>query len=204
MHFITSISQPLASVPSSRRKSVRCHCASTSSLGRGTPSRTKKILPDSGMSFSRILQPNSPGSLWERASRRRVVGHALDLGQFLSDRPLGRLHVEAVLQIEPECAEVPSALLRRRAVSALMPLVSDAMRSTRVRGTPIAFASAPGDSPSGTRNSSRRISPGWRRVRFLGTSVVRDQDGILDIVKKARRHRCRRAKHAMRQFCFCE
>src|SRR5215468_2942870 len=41
------------------------------------------------------------------------------------------------------------------------------MRSTRVRGTSIFLASAPADSLSGTRNSSRRTSPGCMGASFL-------------------------------------
>src|SRR6266536_3121765 len=43
---MTSMSQPLASSPSSRRKSVLFHWASTISLGWGCRSRTKKTGPE--------------------------------------------------------------------------------------------------------------------------------------------------------------
>ena len=59
-HFITSISQPLASRPSSLRKRVFLHRVRTSPFGCGCPSRTMKILPDVGTSFGRIFDPIQP------------------------------------------------------------------------------------------------------------------------------------------------
>src|SRR6266496_2783703 len=61
--FMTSMSQPLASSPSSRRKSVLFHWASTISLGWGCRSRTKKTFPDFGIWSRRMLQPTQPARL---------------------------------------------------------------------------------------------------------------------------------------------
>jgi len=62
--------------------------------------------------------------------------------------------------------------LSRSAVSAVTPASSLASRSIRVRGTPPARANAPGDIPSGTRNSSRRTSPGCIGASFFVISVA--------------------------------
>src|SRR4051812_34437809 len=48
-----------------------------------------------------------------------------------------------------------------------MPVCSPAIRSIRVRGNPQTLARAPADMLSGTRNSSRRISPGCMGLSFL-------------------------------------
>src|SRR5689334_25282868 len=48
-----------------------------------------------------------------------------------------------------------------------MPVCSPAIRSIRVRGKPHTLASAPADILSGTRNSSRRTSPGCIGLSFL-------------------------------------
>src|SRR5437016_2904028 len=48
-----------------------------------------------------------------------------------------------------------------------MPVCSLAIRSIRVRGKPQALARAPADIFSGTRNSSRRTSPGCMGLSFL-------------------------------------
>src|SRR5215510_11342016 len=70
-------------------------------------------------------------------------------------------------KLSQRCGEVPRALPKRRAVSAVILTSSDAIRSTRVRGTPILLASAPADNLSGTRNSSRRTSLGCMGESFL-------------------------------------
>src|SRR5262249_36604980 len=48
-----------------------------------------------------------------------------------------------------------------------MPVCSLAIRSIRVRGKPQALARAPADIFSGTRNSSRKTSPGCMGLSFL-------------------------------------
>src|SRR5579863_1429725 len=48
-----------------------------------------------------------------------------------------------------------------------MPVCSLAIRSIRVRGKPQTLARAPADILSGTRNSSRRTSPGCIGLSFL-------------------------------------
>src|SRR5215475_14793141 len=48
-----------------------------------------------------------------------------------------------------------------------MPVCSLAIRSIRVRGRPQTLARAPADILSGTRNSSRRTSPGCMGFSFL-------------------------------------
>src|ERR1700722_13530818 len=48
-----------------------------------------------------------------------------------------------------------------------MPVCSLAIRSIRVRGKPQALARAPADMFSGTKNSSRRTSPGCMGLSFL-------------------------------------
>ena len=78
---------------------------------------------------------------------------------------------------------VPNAFDRRSAVSAVIPVSSFAIRYIRVRGTPQILASFPADSANGTKNSSRRTSPGCMGGRFLtirgfsgcGRSVVIDK-----------------------------
>src|SRR5262245_55688981 len=62
-----------------------------------------------------------------------------------------------------------------------MPVCSLTIRSIRVRGKPQALARAPADIFSGTRNSSRRTSPGCMGLSFLAISrpslmVVHDLD----------------------------
>src|SRR3954468_24248650 len=61
-----------------------------------------------------------------------------------------------------------------------MPASSFARRSMRVRGTPQVFANAPGDRPSGIRNSSRRTSPGCMGGSFFGIFVSRFQLVIIN------------------------
>src|SRR5215471_19018875 len=70
-------------------------------------------------------------------------------------------------RLSQSCAVVPSALASRSAVSAVMPVCSLEIRSIRVRGKPQALARAPADILSGTRNSSRRTSPGCIGLSFL-------------------------------------
>src|SRR5690242_2595746 len=55
------------------------------------------------------------------------------------------------------------------------------MRSTRVRGTSMALASAPDDRPSGMRNSSRKISPGWSGGSRLGCRLTMGCSGLVVI-----------------------
>src|SRR5258705_4469945 len=62
---------------------------------------------------------------------------------------------------------VPNACDGRKPEPAVTPICSFASRSIRVRGTPQALARAPGDSPIGTRNSSRRTSPGCSGGSFF-------------------------------------
>src|SRR5580704_9996562 len=52
-----------------------------------------------------------------------------------------------------------------------MPVCSLAIRSIRVRGRPQALARAPADIFSGTKNSSRRTSPGCIGLSFLAIAV---------------------------------
>src|ERR1700730_13986271 len=52
-----------------------------------------------------------------------------------------------------------------------MPVCSLAMRSIRVRGKPQALARAPADIFSGTKNSSRRTSPGCIGLSFLAIAA---------------------------------
>src|SRR5205807_7404443 len=52
-----------------------------------------------------------------------------------------------------------------------MPVCSLAIRSIRVRGKPQALARAPADIFSGTRNSSRRTSPGCMGLSFLAIAA---------------------------------
>ena len=49
-----------------------------------------------------------------------------------------------------------------------MPLVSAAMRSTRVRGTPMALASAPADRSSGKQEFLAQDFAGVQRREFFG------------------------------------
>jgi hypothetical protein len=72
--------------------------------------------------------------------------------------------VAAVCCSERGLLALPVQLL---AQSAVMPVVSSAMCSMRVRGTSIFLASAPADSLSDTRNSSRGTSPGCMGASFL-------------------------------------
>src|SRR6267154_2445269 len=74
-------------------------------------------------------------------------------------------------RLSQSCAVVPSALASRSAVSAVMPVCSLAIRSIRVRGKPQALARAPADIFSGTRNSSRRTSPGCMGLSFLAIAA---------------------------------
>src|SRR5262245_7585980 len=55
----------------------------------------------------------------------------------------------------------------------------------RFAGTPSTFASARAERPSGTRNSSRRTSPGWVRMRAMSprSMIVHD----LDVCRSVRR-----------------
>src|SRR5579872_1858966 len=52
-----------------------------------------------------------------------------------------------------------------------MPVCSLAMRSIRVRGKPQALAREPADIFSGTKNSSRRTSPGCIGLSFLAIAA---------------------------------
>ena len=110
--------------------------------------------------------------------RRR---HPHDLVDLLADRPLRRFDVETVLQIEPELRRGAERLAQAQRGVGGDAARSAAMRSTRVRGTPIALASAPGDRASGTRNSSRRISPGWRGGSFLGMATSLNDSRYFDV-----------------------
>src|SRR5579883_893119 len=79
-----------------------------------------------------------------RLSRLRLV-YRLDAVKNFAEIAPCNLNVIVVLQIEPSCALVPSALASRSAVPAVMPVCSLAIRSIRVRGKPQALASAPAD-----------------------------------------------------------
>src|SRR5438046_6601226 len=57
-----------------------------------------------------------------------------------------------------------------------MPVCSLAIRSTLVRGKPQALARAPADILSGTRNSSRRTSPGCKGLSFLAIVASRSEE----------------------------
>ena len=98
---------------------------------------------------------------------RRIPDDRLDLCQFTRDMVLSRPDIISVLQIEPEFGRGAEGSGQAHAVSAVMPVSSLAIRSMRVRGTPQAFAKAPGDISSGSRNSSRRTSPGCIGASFL-------------------------------------
>src|SRR6266849_6220990 len=76
-------------------------------------------------------------------------------------------------RLSQSCAVVPSALASRSAVSAVTPIRSLAIRSIRVRGKPQTLARAPADIFSGTRNSSRRTSPGCMGLSFLPIAIAR-------------------------------
>jgi len=64
------------------------------------------------------------------------AAHRLDFCYLLAQRTGGHLQVVVILQVEPD-GVVSSTLLSRSAVSAVMPVGSSAMRSTRVRGASI-------------------------------------------------------------------
>lgn len=58
------------------------------------------------------------------------------------------------------CTEVPNTLARRKAVSAVMPRLPSTISLMRRGGTPMELASLVWLIAIGSRNSSRRISPG--------------------------------------------
>src|SRR5262245_15300453 len=57
----------------------------------------------------------------------------------------------------------------------------------RFAGTPSAFASARAERPRGTRNSSRRTSPGWVRMRAMlpRSMIVHDLDALRSVRRPA-------------------
>jgi len=93
--------------------------------------------------------------------------YGLDAIETLAEIALRDLNVMVVLQVEPKLCRGAECLASRSAVSAVMPVRSLAIRSIRVRGKPQALARAPADIFSGTRNSSRRTSPGCIGLSFF-------------------------------------
>jgi hypothetical protein len=80
-----------------------------------------------------------------------VTPHAhnwYDLVDFLADLSRSDRQIVLVLQIKPELRTGVERLAEPRAVSDVMPVVSATMRLMRVRGTPVALASAPGNAGS--------------------------------------------------------
>jgi hypothetical protein len=90
----------------------------------------------------------------------------LNFLKLLSDPALCDLHIEIVLQIKPEVRRGAEGLAQTKGSVSGDATSSDAIRSTRVGGTPILLASAPADNLRGIRNSSRRTSPGCGQKLF--------------------------------------
>jgi hypothetical protein len=123
---------------------------------------------NNGSPWRTTVRPGEPDSTspGHALARLRLI-YGLDAIKNLAEIALRDLNIVVVLQIEPKLRCVPSALASRSAVSAVMPACSPAIRSIRVRGKPQTLARAPADILNGTRNSSRRISPGCMGFSFL-------------------------------------
>ncbi|KLL95315.1 hypothetical protein NJ76_27900 [Rhodococcus sp. IITR03] len=100
--------------------------------------------------------------------RDRIVSlcrEPMDTGKRVAQLVCCDIEFVAVLDVEPELCAVAECLASRSAVSAVIERFPCTISLIRRGGTPMVVARRFWVMPSGSRKSSRRISPGWMGLR---------------------------------------